>query len=404
MRTLVYIRRNKVFDKVVLDYAKKSLPTQSLVTISEYFNGDFRINMNDTRWDFCAETQSFVEQNLDLRNIIFRDRVLRNTPFKRCLVLIRRAVGNLLDVFRNNAFDAVVIYPVDNYIMDILIQVANKEAIPCHGVSSFFVSGYKRLTVYGEHNPHRIPEKTEVDGVLEKLQNNFRSHMAPNRMKALKAAVIRYVKYKARYLIFYLFAAKILKRSEYDFLATPYNTTVRQFMNFFVERHFTSIEDLNFAKKSILIPLHYFPEATVEYWSGNSNLVEFEDMLRCKVDELSKRYEQIILKEHPATVFDNSSAFYRNLKANPKVVLVDPFVATTSLLEHIDVVGCWTGTAGIEALVNGKKIELFCEKQYYRQAMDLHPEIIEREGELISITDPYVFVEEILKGSIPFER
>jgi len=403
MHTLVYIRRNKVFDKVVLDYAQKNLPTKKLSTISEYFNGDHRIDMNLSKWDYCSETQAFVDENLDLSKIIFRDRVLRNTPFKDCLVLIRRAAGNLLEIFDKNSFDTLVTYPVDNYIMDIMIQLAEKKDIPCYGICSFFMSGYKRLTVYGEHSPHRIPEKSEVDHVLDKLKNNFRSHMAPSRSKALKAAIIRYIKYKARYPIFYLFVAKILGRKEYDFLATPYNTTVRKFMNFFVERHFTPMSKVDFTKKSILIPLHYFPEATIEYWSGCSGQIEFEDMLRCKIDELSADYDQIILKDHPATVFDNSSAFYKELKKNKKVILIDPFVATTTLLEHIDVVGCWTGTVGIEALVNGKSVELFTEAQYYRQAMKLHPEIIQQDGPLISISDPYVFIEEILKGSIKFE-
>ena len=156
-------------------------------------------------------------------------------------------------------------------------------------------------------------------------------------------------------------------------------------------------------KKSILIPLHYFPEATIEYWSGDPTKVEFEDMLKCKLDSLTNKYEQIILKEHPATVFDNPSSFYKSIKKNSKVVFIDPFYSTSALLKLVDVVGCWTGTSAIEFLVNGKNVELFCDNQYYRTAMELEPRNIGRNEDLISIKDPFVFIKEILRGTIQVE-
>lgn len=403
MHALVYIRRHKDFNATVMAFATEHFGATRVSTVSEYFNGTHRIDMNATQWDYDAEAQAYVDENFDLSNLIFRDRVLRNTPFKECLLLIRRATGNILNIMKDKNFDALVTYPVDNYIMDILIQIAQKKGIPCHGVCNFFYAGYKRITVYGEHNRYREPDDLEVDTVLHGLQHDFRSHMAPSRKKALKAAVVRYVKYKGRYPLFYFLAAKLLGRREYDFLATPYNTTVRRLANFFVERHFVAMDKVDFTKHTIFVPLHYFPEATIEYWCGDPTKVEFEDMLGCKIDELSHRYDQIILKEHPAAVFDNSSSFYKQLLRNPKVVLIDPFVSTSLLLEYVDVVGCWTGTAGIEALVNGKSVELFVHEQYYGQALRRHPQIVERTGETIKINDPRQFISEILCGSIPVD-
>lgn len=403
MRTLVYIRRSKQYNETVLNYAEKEIDTSHLTTVSEYSNGQLHIDMNSRQWDYCSKASDFMEQELDLGKIIFRDRLLRHTPYHKAVVLIRRAVGNCLELFEKQSFDALVTYPVDNYIMDVLIEVAKKNGVKCYGVCNFFISDYKRITLYGEHNPLRSPSEQEVEKVVSRIQNNFRSHMAPNRNKAIKAGIIRYLRYKLRYPLFYLFGYKLLGRNEYDLMCTPYITTVRKFFNFFVERHFVDIKKVDFSKKTILVPLHYFPEATIEYWCDNEYQVDFEDMLKCKIDDLSNRYDQIILKEHPATVFDNSSQFYKSLLKNEKVVLIDPFVSTNKLLEHVDVLGCWTGTAGIEALVNGKKVELFVEEQYYRQAMNRHPEIIQENGAATSITDPYPFIEEILKGCVKVE-
>jgi len=360
--------------------------------------------MNDKSHDHSWKSQQFLVDELNLSEIIFRDRLLRNVPHSQALVLVRRAVGSVLELIDDGVFNALVIYPVDSYITDILVQIAKKKNIPCYGVCPFFMGNYKRQTVYGEHNPQRSPDLSEVDLVLSGLQNNFRSHMAPSRGKALKAAVIRYIKYKARYPLFYLLGYKILKRNEYDLMVTPYITTVRNLSNFFVERHFTATHNINFNKKTILVPLHYFPEATVEYWSGKLSQVEFEDMLLCEINQLAERYEQIILKEHPASVFDNPSSFYKRLLSNPKVVMVDPFISTNELLEYVNVLGCWTGTAGIEALVNGKQVEFFTEEAYYRKALNLHPEIIQHDDEAISIKNPRIFVEEILKGCFFVEK
>lgn len=400
MHVLVYVRRSKAFDESVLGFANKQLKAERITTVSEYFNGNHRIDMNAKEWDSSAEVQSYIDEHLDLSSIIFRDRVLRNTSFKECCLLIRRATGNILSLFNNNHFDALVLYPVDNYLMDIMVQIAKKRDIDCFGVSNFFMAGYKRITVYGEHNHLREPGETEVELAVEKIRSNFRSHMAPKKGKALRAALLRYFKYKARYPLFYLLGAKVLGRKEYDCLATPYNTTVRKLSGFFVERFFTSVDKIDFNKDSILVPLHYFPEATIEYWDSDARKVEFEDMLLCKIDDLSNRYEQIILKEHPATVFDNPAAFYKKLLMNPKVVLVDPFVATTELLKSISVVGCWTGTTGVEALVNGKEVEFFSASQYYLDAMNMAPSNVDRDGLKVNVVEPKVLMKEILAGCI----
>ena len=344
MNTLLYIRRNKKFNKSVLDYALEFEKDYPIKTISEYYNGDYRIDINSSQWDYSADVQSFIDQHFKLSDIIFRDRVLRNTSFSECLILIRRATGSIKYLFEKNEFHRLISYPVDNYIMDIMVQIAGAFSVPCVGISSFFLKGYKRITIYGEHQKVRSPDLSEVTEVIDLLESNFRSHMAPTKRTALKRAVVRYIKYKPRYLLFYILGAKVLGRREYDLLATPYNTTVRQLINFGITKYFKSMSKINFQLHTVFIPLHYFPEATIEYWSGDSNLVEFEDMLHVKLDELSKKYEQIILKEHPATVYDNPPYFYKKLLKNPKVVFIDPFVSTSKIMDQVDVIGCWTGT------------------------------------------------------------
>src|SRR3989338_8997004 len=198
--TLIYVRRNKIFNDSIIRFSKEFIDSSKETYVSEYFGKDIHIDINDPSGDYCSATERYVEEFLDLENIVFRDRELRNMPFK---------------------------HAVDNYVQDILCQVARLNNIEIYGVSNFFIPGYKRITTYGEHNTLRTPSENEVDEVIFKLQDEFNSHIAISKSRAIVWAISRYFRNKARYFIFHIFIRLVLGRKEYDFLATPYVATTR---------------------------------------------------------------------------------------------------------------------------------------------------------------------------------
>lgn len=402
MTTLVYIRRNKIFNADVLKFAKTEFPESDIYTISEYSGSNYKINVNIDDWDDCDIVDSFIKENLNLESIIFRDRVLRNTTFKNSYRLIRRVVGNLLQIWKRCKYTRVVSYPVDNYVTDILAQISNHYDVKFYGVSNFFISGYKRITIYGEYSEYRKADEREIQSVYSLLQDNFKSHMVPSKLKALYDALIRYFKYKGRYIIFYLILHKTLRRYEYDFLATPYNATVRKIYNFFLFGIFTKLSQINFSKNSVLLPLHYFPEATIEYWSNDTSCIEFEDSLFVKLKKLNQVFDQVIVKEHPAMVFNSGRKFYERIKSYKNVTLIDPFIPTHYLLDYVSCVACWTGSSGIEAYLNKIPILPLSDSYYLDIAKKYSKTSTSNQLQIIESNEK-PFLREILNNTVVFK-
>src|SRR3989338_2067213 len=190
--TLIYVRRNKIFNDSIIRFSKEFIDSSKETYVSEYFGKDIHIDINDPSGDYCSATERYVEEFLDLEKIVFRDRVLRNMPFKHAVSLIKRGVYAARKILENKSYDVLVTYPVDNYVQDILCQVARLNNIEIYGVSNFFIPGYKRITTYGEHNTLRTPSENEVDEVIFKLQDGFRSHMAISKSRAIVWAISRY--------------------------------------------------------------------------------------------------------------------------------------------------------------------------------------------------------------------
>ena len=397
-RILVYIRRNKEFNNNVIRFSKEFFSSESLKYISEYNTTDLYLNLNDDSGDYCPETQAFIEEQIDLGKVIFRDRVLRNMPVKNAIIQVKRAVYSVKKHLCDYNCDTLITYPVDNYVQDVLCQIANIYGIKIYGLSNFFISGYKRITTYGEHNVVREPSDEEVEQVVSQLSSGFRSHMAFSKRLAIRLAIMRYVRNKARFLIFHIIIRKLMGRREYDFLATPHVATVRDLSSFLSLLYFDS--KVKISGKSILIPLHYYPEATLEYWTNNVLCAEFENTLLTKISELSKMYNTIVVKEHPAMVFNNKLSFYKKLRAFKNVTLIDPFVSTSDLFDSVDTLCCWTGSAGIEFLINDKEV-LFCSDNYYIQASEeLSAKLEHSRNSTVSIDDKKLFIKQILSGTI----
>lgn len=365
-------------------------------TISEYRNADFHINVDDRAGDRSYEVYDFISKNVNLGEVIFRDRVLRNIPFDHAFLLVRRAVYRILQVLERENFQVLITYPVDNYVTDLLCQVAFAKGLQVYGISNFFIDGYKRVTTYGEHCFVREPSDTEVQDRLLELQGDFQSTMAPFKGKAVRRAIQRYLKYKARYATYYLFLHKLLKRQAYDFSGALYDATTRNLDNF--QSYFELGKKVNINRNDVLVPLHFFPEATLEYWSDNPLCIDYPASLLTVLERLSRSGYRVLVKEHPSMVFNNSSKFYRQIKSVQNVTLVDPFELTHKLLEEVDSVVCWTGSMGLEALVRGKQVHFVCNNYYLQASSEIS---LDTQGEgFISIKDPERLLREVLSGTV----
>jgi len=394
-KNLLFLRRNIIFNQMIQDYAAY-LGCEKFETISEYKNADIYIDLKLYNFsDISSEDWIIIQKNVDINEIILKDRLLRNIEFFDAKKLVYKATKFFINLFKTMRYKTLITYPVDNYITDSMVKIARYYNVEVKGISNFFIKGYKRVTVYGENTKVRDVSDDEVDNVLVLLQQQYKSYMALSFYNSLKSSFLYYFKYKIKYLHFYILYYKIFNKLEYDYRSTPYSATVNRIRDFFPFQYFTKELPTN-KDRTIYIPMHYHPEATIEHWSDNVNNVDYISALVEAVRYFSDKGWSIFLKEHPAMSFRQDISIYKELKKVHNVFILNPFVETANVMKVFDNFLVWTGSTGIEALLNDKVVYFASSNYYFNKKSDEKFEKMTLPTNL----DKKRFVENILKNTI----
>lgn len=329
--------------------------------ISEYTrDADVHIDLNAVERDLLTQ-EEYDEFNMvvDILDVIRRCRALREISFERSKKLIYRCFIFFSRFFaENHQLKLIVMGTIDNYVMDVMERVGSKYGVVFLSVTDSFLSPqYKLITVRGERNNYRSPSDEEVNAVFEKISNTKLSPMAPNKKKALKAAFYDFFSYLFRCVIRYFFKYKVLGRLEYEYQFAP------------LFKKFCSLDQLRATKylrsqaqfpansdlKIAYIPLHYYPEATTDYWINDSFHVDYLGSVVDTVRRLCSMGFIVLVKEHPAFYLARFSRFYEQIQ-QAGATLLTPFISTKEIFAKSDLVVIWNGSTGVEAIVNGKPI------------------------------------------------
>ncbi|RXJ83095.1 capsular polysaccharide export protein, LipB/KpsS family [Arcobacter cloacae] len=397
--TIVFIRRNKIFNDMVIRYSKDILGVNDFTTISEYKNANLYIDIKKySISDLTSYDWENIEKALDINEVILKDRLLRNIEYIQAKDLVLVVSKYFIELFKSKQYNNLITYPVDNYVTDIMCKIARYYNIKVSGISNFFIQGYKRVTVYGEYNKIREVSEEEIDNVYDLLIKQFKSYMASSFQKSLKNSVLYYFKFKIRYLYFYIFKYKILNQLEYDYTSTPYSATVDKINKFFPFKYFTNkVEDIDI--KSIYIPMHYHPEATIEHWSDSVKNADYITSLIESVKYFSDNGWEVYLKEHPAMCFRQDIKLYKSLKNIHNVHILNPFLETSKIMEKFDNFLIWTGSTGLEALINGKTVYFASSNYYYEKKTNDKYEKVYLETE----TEKKELIKKVLTNTIKWK-
>ena len=365
-RLLVFLDRNREkswdFYRPVL--RKENLSCQ-YQTISEYPGCDFYYQMN-CDWSQRTSSEQFWElyRSLDLHDMTTRCRVLRALDGNRARGLVKKALGYCLHLFSNHQFDRLVIFTVDRYSIDVMVRVAHWYGVSVIPVGGSFIRGTKRLTFYGEPQKIRTVPDEEIDRMFEQMQSQHNSAGKPGVRKAVLSALRDDASVWLRIIIHYYFRHKVLRQWHYDYLLaaqqprTAVLNIVRHRKSRFHIRTVAGLRALK-GKPCVYIPLHYTPEATVDYWTDEPEKAYYTDSLCEVISTLRGWGVSVALKEHPAMYLRRPPDFYRMLSQHENVSLIWPFLETTHVLEFFEKVIVWTGTTGIEAAILGKDVYLY---------------------------------------------
>jgi hypothetical protein len=315
-----------------------------------------------------SKEQIFQSDPLD-DEVILRCRLLRVLPDKLAKVHVsamRRAIFEMLNRETPNVF---ICESVDQYMHDLLFQEAERLGIPSYGFVRTFVNGYIRFSTRGEMQIIREPDVVEVNNILSKLID---ANYIPHNLLAIKK------NQSLTYLRIYISNhARILYFSVLRWLAAePYNyhywssiTTTKNYYRHIIPR--ISFGDSHWKQKLsrskrpvIFIPLQHVPEATVDYWAEDIEMVEYQDKLIALISSLSSKF-QILIKEHPGVWGFRKPSFYRSIeRANSSVIVCPAVVAAQDCIVVSDSVLVWTGSVGFEAALRGKPVLTTCSPYY----------------------------------------
>ena len=281
-----------------------------------------------------------------------------------------RVWNGIEELFHENMFDYVIMPQIDRYLYDIIERIAQKKNIIVIGGGGSIFSGNCQVAVRGEYKEVKGEvSDEEVETRVQKLTNNqFLPDSETNNIKRQHLDIIRHF-YKRKFIedIYY----PIMKIISHDPWNHHYNLTVRKnkrlsdYYSKDLDSLFVQVKNVNVdPKRTLYMPLHVFPEATVTYHLGDTRFCYYEKYLLSLIDRADPSIS-IIVKEHPGMYGLREISFYRQLRSYPNVILVHPKERSNILLSKVDTVLTENGTVGVEALVRGKRVLVLDKNCYY---------------------------------------
>lgn len=379
---------------------------KSFRTISEYKkNADVVIDLTKYKvTDLAFEDYEFIDNNFNCDEIIKRCRGLRAIPNFEAKNLIYVCCKFFLEFYKSNPqLKLIVSGTVDNYVMDIMVKLADYFNIKCIGIANFFlVPKYKLITKYGEANNFREPSKSEVSEVLEGLLKSKSSPLAISKTRAFFNAFRHFISFYYRFVIRYCYYYKIKRNLGYEYRFAPYLKAFNSLSQLVYSNSFYNKLDISFLKNNrdnlVYVPLHCFPEATMDYWTDHPDKANYYDYMIRVITFFNERNIIVVLKEHPAFYLSREIEFYRSVKKFPNVIILNPFVKTKSVFDQIKNVIVWNGSTGVEAIISDKNV--YCVTESYYSSFKIPHYTSFGEIKHFTTVEKQQLVEAILKSTL----
>ena len=354
----------------------------------------------------------------EIKDIIARCRVLRwlNESLARSMLNAMAAVfDELLDIHKPSI---ILSFTIDRYVTDVLERRAAQRNIPFLELTASVFSGMSMLLQRGKPVELESVPKREV--VYEKIQElidptyvaSYAAKKNPyNRFKFIKT--LGYFRLRA-------FVFKIISWWNRDVLGLHY-LDAQPFLGHkcrWKDIRITKLIDFDWKQKltefprekRVLFGLQLFPEASIDYWIDDLELIQHEAMLVEAAKAFSDAGYLILVKDHPLQFGFRQTDVLLDLLAIKNVILVPYAVSAGELLSHVGVNFNCTGTLGLQATLRGMKsivtesyytgVGNFIKFSNREQIKDL-PEHVENQELVLKFDAGYQYkvVENLLRTS-----
>lgn len=293
-------------------------------------------------------------------DMIARCRLTRNLHpdlATRMIDAMTAAIESALDKIRP---DAAVALRVDHYIMDLLERCLAKRGIPFTGVTRAMLPGKVIFTSRGEYRPLREPLEEEVSEAIAHLTDPAYLSPVVSRKKTYGFADLArpWALYQMRAWHHDLMRHLQKRPNNWRYLTTcnhveEYRMHLR---NLQIRRLWDPDWRAKFeaapTDKKIFVALQVNPEATIDYYVKNLELIDFRKILLNLVSAFSDAGYSVFVKDHPNMFGFRSHDLMAQLSRFGSVTQVPSYEPAPELILGSRATFTWTGTAGLQAAMN----------------------------------------------------
>jgi hypothetical protein len=291
------------------------------------------------------------------RQIIGRCRVLRALDRHLAMRMIGAMWLTLEEVLDRERPDVALSFVVDRYIVDILERCLARRGLRYVGMTVGPLPGTFMFMSRGEHVPVREPSDAQVaDAVATLTRPTFVPSYVTTRRFGLPQFLSSYARLTARWVVFE--GLRILRGRPYDFRYLSARGFRIRLRDWGVMRYFRDdwrdVLERTPLERRVFIGLSVNPEAAIEYWVGNLEMIDYRAVLEELATVLGAAGFRLFVKDHPTQFGFRQVELFSALAKYDTVTFVPYDVPGQWLVDRCRATFTWTGTVGLQAAMAGK--------------------------------------------------
>lgn len=307
--------------------------------------------------DLCSALLSVAEVD----DVIARCRVLRWKRRKLAVTMVL-AMADALDRELDAVAPTYVIsFPIDNYVQDVLARLARRRGIAYFELAisplpDMCMLMHRGRLIVSEEVPDEVVVEANVRALADPLFTPIYVKDQPAYTHGRFLKTIGYFRLRSVYFRLYsLWRNDLLNIHYLDAQSgLGHKADIRDLRVIqMIDGDWSARIDAFPRERRVMFGLQLFPEASIDYWIENRDLLRHEDLLIEIARHLSSAGFVIVVKDHPLQFGFRRTEFIERLKAFSNVVFAPYEVSGNALLERCGVSVTATGTLGLQAALLG---------------------------------------------------
>ena len=343
--------------------------------------------------DFYVFQKNFMLSGVTSSSLLREDAVVEVIARCRVLRWLDRCVATAMVLAMAEAFSlvlsrvkpvAIVSFPIDRYVSDVLERVARSRGIPYFELTAGVVPETSMLMYRGKLIERSQPPTHDlVHNALDVIADP--TYVPTYLPSNSRFSPFRFLKtYSYFRLRGWAFKAISLLKSDplnlhyvdsQAFLGhKPRLKDIRVTWMFDSEWH--DVLQSTDKQRILFISLPVFPEASIDYWIDDLELIDYEALVVEVATAFTEYGFTVMVKDHPLQFGFRQTKLMEQLKAIPGVYLVPYNVTGSYMLSRSGSHFTTTGTLGLQSALAG--LQSIVTPSYYSNDVDFH--ILKAEG------------------------